>query len=150
MAQAQGYDPEPALHPVTWVIWAVVGATLSMLTRNPAYGVLMLGVVLVHYAAASRRHAGERGWGVLLRIAAGVSLLVVPLNALSVHTGDHVLFTLPKEWPIVGGPITLEALVWGASSALAFPSFDPETSRRTRSDRCRPTAPVPDSSRNFK
>jgi energy-coupling factor transport system permease protein len=91
-----------------------------MLTRNPAYGVLMLGVVLVHYAAASRRHAQERGWGVLLRIAAGVSLLVVPLNALSVHTGDHVLFTLPKEWPIVGGPITLEALVWGASSALGL------------------------------
>ena len=120
MAGAHTFDPDLALHPVTWVIWTAVGAALSMLTRNPTYGLLLMGVALVHYVAAGRRHAGERGWSSLLRIAAGVSLLIVPFNALSAHAGDHVLFHLPEKWPIVGGPITLEALVWGACSTLGL------------------------------
>jgi len=121
MVHSRATDPDRALHPVTWVIWTAAGAALSMLTRNPTYGVLLLGVALVHYAAASRAHAGEGGgWSSLIRLAAGLSLLVVPFNALSVHAGEHVLFRLPESWPIIGGPITLEALVWGACSALGL------------------------------
>ena len=120
MAFTRASDPDRALHPVTWVIWAGAGTILSMLTRNPTYGVLLLGIVLVHYAVASRRHKDERGWPALLRLAAGVSLLIIPFNALSAHAGAHVLFRLPERWPIIGGPITLEALVWGACSALGL------------------------------
>ena len=109
------------LHPVTWVIWTVAAVAIVHADPQPdSTGVLLLGVVMVHYAAASRQHAGERGWSTLLRIAAGASLLVVPLNALSVHAGEPRLFRLPAGWPIVGGPITLEAWSWGVCSALGL------------------------------
>ncbi|MDI3339584.1 MAG: energy-coupling factor transporter transmembrane component T, partial [Sphaerobacter sp.] len=35
-------------------------------------------------------------------------------------TGDHVLARLPRSLPIIGGPLTLNALVYGLVSALAL------------------------------
>jgi energy-coupling factor transport system permease protein len=40
-------------------------------------------------------------------------------NALSVHAGETVLFRLP-EWPLVGGPVTLEAIVFGLAGGLVL------------------------------
>jgi energy-coupling factor transport system permease protein len=39
---------------------------------------------------------------------------------LTNHHGDIVLFTLPESWPIVGGPITLESLLYGLTGGLAI------------------------------
>jgi energy-coupling factor transport system permease protein len=39
---------------------------------------------------------------------------------LSVHAGDIILFSLPRSWPIIGGPITLEALLYGLSSGASL------------------------------
>jgi energy-coupling factor transport system permease protein len=36
------------------------------------------------------------------------------------HAGQIVLFRLPAGWPLVGGPITLEAVIAGAISGLAM------------------------------
>ena len=108
------------LHPITWTAWTVAVAAAATLTRNPLYLVILLGVVAIQYAAASQHHPQAQGWRALLRIALGMALLVIPLNALNVHAGSHVLFRLPARWPIIGGNITLEAVLWGVSTALGL------------------------------
>lgn len=109
-----------ALHPVTWVAWTVVAAAAAVLTRNPLYLSILLGVAGIHYVSGSQRRPEARGWGSLLRLAAGLAILIVPFNALNVHAGSHVLFRLPLHWPLIGGPVTLEAVLWGACTALGL------------------------------
>jgi energy-coupling factor transport system permease protein len=93
---------------------------LSILTRNPLYLSLLLGVVLVQYLSLSQRRPEAQGWNTLLRLALWMALLVIPFNALSIHAGRHVLFRLPAHWPLIGGNITLEGVVAGAVNALGL------------------------------
>jgi energy-coupling factor transport system permease protein len=111
---------QSGLHPVTWVVWTGVVAACAMSIRNPFYLVLLLGVVGVHYAAIAGHDPQERGWGMLLRLALWLVLLVVPINALGIHVGSHVLFRIPEHWPLVGGIVTLEGVLSGVVNALAL------------------------------
>lgn len=106
------------LHPVTWVAWTAAAAAATMLTRNPMYIGLVLGIVAIQYLLASLGRPEASGWQALVRIALALALLIVPFNALGSHAGRHVLFWLPPGWPVIGGPITLEAVIWGACGAL--------------------------------
>jgi len=108
------------LHPLTWVVWTASITAIAILTRNPLYITLVLGTVVINHAVVSKNQPDAAGWHTLLRIAMGLALFTIPFNALGVHTGSHVLFQLPAHWPIVGGKITLEAVVWGACSALSL------------------------------
>jgi energy-coupling factor transport system permease protein len=90
------------------------------MTHNPLYLTILGGVVALQYAVADTRPPQAQGWASLLRITMGFSLLVIPFNALSVHAGSHVLFSLPDSWPLIGGNITLEAVVWGMTSAMGL------------------------------
>jgi energy-coupling factor transport system permease protein len=108
------------LHPIAWVAWTAAVAVSATLTQNPFYLAILLGIVAIQYAAASRHHPGARGWSSLLRLVLGLALLVIPFNALNAHAGDHVLLHLPARWPLIGGPITLEAVLWGTSTALGL------------------------------
>jgi energy-coupling factor transport system permease protein len=42
------------------------------------------------------------------------------LNGLTVHFGRTVLFQLPRSWPLLGGAITLEAIVFGLLNGLTL------------------------------
>ncbi len=42
------------------------------------------------------------------------------MNALTVHSGRLVLFTLPATWPVIGGPITGEAVLFGLSTSISL------------------------------
>jgi energy-coupling factor transport system permease protein len=107
-----------SLHAVTWVVWTGATAAGLMLIGNPLYLALLLGVVTVYYMAAVTEHPQERGWGMLLRFALWLVLLVIPLNALTIHVGSHVLFRLPDHWPLVGGIVALEGVLAGLVNAL--------------------------------
>jgi energy-coupling factor transport system permease protein len=91
-----------------------------MLTRNPLYLSLLLGIVVVHYVTASQGRPEAQGWGMLLRAALWLAVLTIPLNALSVHAGSRILFSLPERWPLIGGIVTLEGVLAGAISALGL------------------------------
>ena len=110
------------LHPITWVVWTAAVAAIASLTQNPLYLTVLLGIVSLQFLSASQHHRyrDTQGWGNLLRYALGLALLIVPLNALNAHGGSHVLFSLPATWPIVGGNITLEAILWGVATALGL------------------------------
>src|SRR5437868_11615412 len=105
------------MHLRTWLIWiaSIVAVTLS--TRNPLYLALVLLVVQVvsaRVAQANGSSAPAWWWR--------FGLTVIPLsalfNAVSVHFGDSVLFTIPGNLPLISGPVTLEALAYGAVNGL--------------------------------
>ena len=118
---AQGPTTEGAyIHPITWVIWTCLVAAIALMTRNPLYLSLLLGVATVHYAGLSHGRLEAQGWGMLLRLVLWMTVLVIPFNALNIHIGSHVLFRLPARWPLVGGSITLEGIVSGVISAMGL------------------------------
>jgi energy-coupling factor transport system permease protein len=59
-------------------------------------------------------------WGSFVKIGLVLQAIAIPFNALSVHSGQFVLARLPEGWPIVGGPLTLEAIIAGAVNGLAL------------------------------
>jgi energy-coupling factor transport system permease protein len=92
----------------------------ALSTRNPLYLSLVLLAAAFTYAVLSRRPGAPEGWGSFVRFSAFLWLLTIPFTALTAHYGTIVLFTLPESWPIIGGPITLEALLYGLTGGLAL------------------------------
>jgi len=107
-------------HRLAWVSW--VGATLVVLstTRNPLY----LGLALACIAIVATRVSSESWAGPAPISPLRFGLVVIPLsalfNALTVHVGRTVLFRLPTWLPLLGGAITLEALVYGVLNGVAL------------------------------
>ncbi|MDQ4077427.1 MAG: energy-coupling factor transporter transmembrane protein EcfT, partial [Chloroflexota bacterium] len=111
----------PTFHPLAWLAW--LGATLALLitTRNPLY----LVVLLLCIGLVQSTLPGEEDQRWMAPISPWhFAALVVPLsalfNALSIHVGETVLVYLPAAIPVLGGPITLEALVFGALNGLVL------------------------------
>jgi energy-coupling factor transport system permease protein len=61
-----------------------------------------------------------RSWAGFLKIGLLFLALTIPFNTLSVHLGRIILFRLPGGWPIIGGPITLEAVLAGVLAGLSL------------------------------
>jgi len=108
------------IHPLAWVGWlAAVMATLSA-GRNPLHLVLVL-LCIALVEAASPPTTERRSTPITpLRFALTVTAISAILNALSVRYGDTVLLRLPDWLPLLGGAVTLEALVFGALSGLTL------------------------------
>ncbi len=112
-------------HPYAWLSWLAAAATAALITRNPAYlGALLIAVGLTYRAIVRQlvpdSHPQGRGWGLFIRLGLFLWLFTVPFNALTVHAGNVVLFRLPANWPVVGGPITAEAMAYGLTSGLGL------------------------------
>jgi len=107
-------------HTLTWVIWLVAAAVPAFTLRNPLYQVLILGASWIVYLALGRTSPVGRSWGTFVRIGVMFVAVAVVFNALSSHYGTIILFRLPQAWPIVGGPITLEAAIAGAVNGLGL------------------------------
>jgi energy-coupling factor transport system permease protein len=99
-----------------WLVWLLAAAVLTMSTRNPFYLlVLLLAARLVDIVCGR----SETGFNLpLARIGLILLLFATVFNALIVHIGETVLFRLPGNWPWLGGPVTLEAAVYGAGNGL--------------------------------
>jgi energy-coupling factor transport system permease protein len=123
---AQLLPQYPTLHPVTWVVWVAAVVVALTTTRNPwllAAVLLLVGLVLVQ----QRRIARGRTDAPVPTVEIGVlrfGLVVVTtsaiFNMLMVHVGEHVLLTLPPAIPLLGGSLTLEALLFGALNGLVL------------------------------
>ena len=107
-------------HTWTWVAWLMAAAIPAFTLRNPLYLVLVLGAAWIVYTALGRTSPMGSSWGAFVRIGVFFFILAIPFHALSIHIGQIVLFRLPESWPIVGGPITLEAIIAGAVSGLSL------------------------------
>lgn len=105
-------------HTVAWLIWLACAGGLALTINHPLYGLLILGASWIVYLALGRDAPTGRSWAVFVKIGLVLALVAVPLNMAFIHAGDMVLFTLPRDWPLVGGPITVEAFLAGLTSAL--------------------------------
>lgn len=109
---------ERTLNARAWIVWTAAAAILSMLVRNPLYALLLILIARVVDAACGQEERGMRlPWARLALVVLSLSAL---FNALFVHSGETVLARLPRDWPLVGGIITLEALVYGLTTGLVL------------------------------
>lgn len=90
--------------------WSGACLFIVLFTTNPAYKALVLAAAFATLAAG----AGLRRMRRLLYGVAFIAGIDVALNFVSAHLGRTVLFALPDNIPALGGPYTLEALVFGA------------------------------------
>jgi len=96
--------------------WSATCIFIVLSTTNPVYKAAVLAAALVALAAGVgvRRLRGVLT-GVLL-----IAAFAVVLNFVSAHLGTTVLFAIPDQIPALGGPYTLEALVFGATGGLTI------------------------------
>lgn len=99
-----------------WIIWVLAGALIVFMTRNPLYLLIIMLAARVVQAVGKRPGAGLAI--VFWRIALLVLIFSTVFNMLLVHVGQTVLFTLPSSWWLIGGPIALEAAVYGMINGL--------------------------------
>jgi energy-coupling factor transport system permease protein len=119
-AEARQAAVEHGLHPLTWLIWLGAALIIVMSTRNPLY---LIEVLLIARIVSARTYSDEHSrevWKPTLRFALFLILIGALINALSSRFGATVLLDLPDRQPLIGGPVTLEAIVYGANAGLSL------------------------------
>jgi energy-coupling factor transport system permease protein len=107
------------LDPRAWIIWAVAANLPPLVGRNPWPLAATLLATLGVWGAWSTGAAGAR-WRPLLRLALIFGAVSVLFNLLTAHVGDRPIGELPETWPVIGGVLTLNALIYGLLSAMAI------------------------------
>jgi len=102
-----------------WVLWALTTLLAASSARNPLYAAVLLGVTTVVGTVCAADRA-QRVPLSPLRFAALAIPLSALFNGLTAHIGDTVILRLPDWLPLLGGPVTLEALVFGAINGLTL------------------------------
>ena len=109
-----------------WLMWLAACAVVLWTTRNPLYLVLVL-LCIVWVRTALTHHAGPAVVASapisLVRLVVFMVPLSAVLNAVWTHAGDTVLFRLPGWLPLIGGTVTLEALVYGTLNGFVLAGF---------------------------
>jgi energy-coupling factor transport system permease protein len=116
-------DSGDTFHPVAWTAWLAAAALPALSTRNPFYLCLLLLAAGVTFTALKDRSPAARSWSAFVRLGATLWLFTIPFALLTAHYGRIILFRLPGSWPVIGGPVTGEALIFGFSSGLALVSL---------------------------
>ncbi len=110
------------LDPRAWLLWASAAGLPPLIGRNPfVLAATLLATLAVR--AAWARAAGATGivaWRGVIQLAAIFAAVGVAFNVLTAHVGDRMILRLPDELLIVGGPLTLNALVYGVLSGVAL------------------------------
>jgi energy-coupling factor transport system permease protein len=110
--------------PRAWVVWLLAGGLLALGTRNPLYLLLLLVIArVVHGACAAPDAAGYGATAPRLpfwRLAGVILFFSTLFNLLTAHVGETVLAVLPDGWWLIGGPLTLEAAVYGFTTGLSL------------------------------
>ena len=96
--------------------WSATCILIVLSTSNPIYKALVLVAALLAVGSA----AGLRKMRPLVLGVTLMAAFATLLNFVSAHLGSSVLFSLPSEVPALGGPYTLEALVFGAVGGLTI------------------------------
>jgi energy-coupling factor transport system permease protein len=99
-----------------WLVWMVAALMVPMLATNPLY----LAIVLLCAALVRASHGTGNAPLPVWRFGLLVIAFSTLYNALLTHFGNTVLLTLPRGLPLVGGPVTLEAALFGAERGWAL------------------------------
>jgi energy-coupling factor transport system permease protein len=106
------------INSVVWILWMVAVMVFTLSIRNPFYLILLI-IALLHLGHRLARQKNISTWvGSNFRFILTMILLSTLINGLFAHVGSSVLFTIPHRWPLIGGNITVESLVYGAINGL--------------------------------
>ena len=114
--------PAVGYHSGVWLIW-VTGVLIVLTTgRNPWYIAATLLAISVVTVQVGGNAEGQNRPAVIdpLRFGLFAVVMGVLFNGLTVRVGETVLFAVPSWLPLLGGPVTLEALVFGALNGLVL------------------------------
>jgi energy-coupling factor transport system permease protein len=101
-----------------WLLWGLCAMVPMLVSRHPLVVLEMLAIVMaVRLVWADRL---VHGWGWIARVAAVFVLIGIVFNALTVNAGNQVLVHIPDSLPLIGGAITLNAIVYGLVTGLAM------------------------------
>lgn len=107
-------------HTLTWVAWLAAAAYLALVNQQPLQSVVLILAVATVFDLTSRRNPQAHGWGAFLRLGLWIWLVALAFNLVSVHAGNMIILTLPHNWPVIGGPITVEALLYGLANGASL------------------------------
>ncbi len=108
-------------HPVAWLLWLAAAGSAALLTRNPLYTtILLVNTGMTYLVLRTVVPQPTQGWSLFLRAGLALVVITVLFNALTVHFGQRVIWQLPANWPVIGGNITLEAVLYGVSTGLSL------------------------------
>jgi energy-coupling factor transport system permease protein len=101
-----------------WILGLLTNLILILSTRNPIYlFIILLGLIFSSYHLQYKNK--NSSWLIQnLRFLLTMVFLSSMINALFSHTGKTTLLSLPKNWLLIGGNITLESMVYGAISGM--------------------------------
>lgn len=102
-----------------WLLWALTTLVAASSTRNPLYVVLVLLVATVVSATCGSDREGSAALAPL-RFAVVAVPAAALFNGLTAHVGETVIVRLPAWLPLLGGAVTLEALLFGAINGLTL------------------------------
>lgn len=109
-------------HAVAWLAW--VGSILVILstTRNPWYvGLVLVCITVVRRVTSQPQNSGAAALPFsIFRFGLIVVTFSTLFNAMTVHFGDTVLFTMPASIPFFGGIVTAEAVIYGLVNGLVL------------------------------
>jgi energy-coupling factor transport system permease protein len=101
-----------------WLLWGLCAMVPMLVSRHPLIVLEMLAIVMaVRLVWADRL---VQGWGWIARVAGVFVIVGVVFNALTVSAGSQILFHIPDAIPIVGGAVTLNAVVYGLVTGFAM------------------------------
>jgi len=99
------------------MVWAGSAGGIALLVRNPWYLLLIAAAAMM----IRWRATGQRPSAGMLRLFAGLMVFPTLLNFLFSRAGETVLLEFPVRF--IGGPYTLEALLFGAAAGLQLASL---------------------------
>ena len=105
------------MNPRALAAWSAAALTIVLVSTAPAPRAVVVLAAANVLAAFARREAHLRG---LLAVVAVGSLTAVALDVLLSHNGAHALVTVLAAVPVLGGPLTVEAALYGADVALSI------------------------------
>lgn len=126
MSAATGATParDVSIHAGAWAMWLAAVVSALAATRNPIYLALVLAWIAAVWGAANALDGmldAERSVPLSpLRFGLFVVIVSALFNGLMVHIGHIVLLRLPDALPLIGGPVTLEGLIYGALNGLVL------------------------------
>lgn len=105
------------MNPRALAAWSAAALTVTLVSTSPLPRAVVLLTALNAVLVLARPGARLRPLALTLGIAA---VTTVVLDISLSHLGEHVLLRVPDAVPAVGGPLTLEAALYGADVALGI------------------------------
>lgn len=107
-------------HPTAWLLWWLAALVAALVTQNPLYltTILLVAIWVGVHAGGEGEAVGRPGLRLVVRLGLPIVVFTALFNMLTIHVGATVLFRIASRIPVVGGPITLEALAFGLIAGL--------------------------------